>query len=147
MLPISHYKMQASTHQGLEMYHSPVGLITKIRINHQHSYIPQTVPHLSANRSPPASLFLSYSVLSATSSATSLPHTLSTHAKIISIPAATPELVQIFPSTTHRALATHFTFPFCCLTHVKAFLLDVARRPSRTPDLARMAEPVQTVRR
>jgi len=59
-----------------------------------------------------------------------------------------PELVHKFPSTTHRAVAVHFTFPPPNdVAHSHAALFVVARRPFNTPDLASVAAPVQTLSR
>jgi hypothetical protein len=78
-----------------------------------------TAPHRSAYRSAPASVFRSYSLRSAVYCATSSPHTSAIHANARSIPAETPLLVQIPPSTTQRACATQFTRGCLDLTLVR----------------------------
>lgn len=78
---------------------------------------PQTAPHLSAYRSFNASMFLSYSLRSAISCAVSSPNTSAIHANVTSIPALIPELVQMLPSATQRALATQSTSGCLALTY------------------------------
>lgn len=75
-----------------------------------------TAPHLSANQSRSASGFLSYSLLSARYCACSWPNTCAIHANARSMPAETPELVQILPSTTHLALGIQLTRGCVALT-------------------------------
>ncbi|KAF8825553.1 hypothetical protein HHX47_DHR6000160 [Lentinula edodes] len=53
----------------------------------------------------------------------------------------------MFPSTTHRACAIHFTFGPISFVIAQPFLFDVARFPSKTPARAAIQEPVQIVRR
>lgn len=85
-----------------------------------HPIPTQTAFQTSAYRSFPGSRFLSYSLRSAIVCAMSSPKTSAIHAYARSVPAEIPELVQIFPSTTHRALATQFTFGCKTLTYTSA---------------------------
>jgi len=62
------------------------------------------------------------------------------------MPALTPEEVQIFPSSTQRALAIHFTFGPRAVVSAQARLFVVALRPSRTPARAAMPAPFLAVR-
>ena len=71
------------------------------------------------------------------------------HAIATSIPAETPDHVQIFPSTIYRASATHLTFGPISGVRAQAASMDVALRPSlsKTPERAASHEPVQVVMR
>ena len=62
----------------------------------------------------------------------------------MSIPAATPDEVHRFRSSTQRASGTHSTSRPWALAQPKARLLDVARKPSSRPAAARRPDPVQT---
>ena len=48
------------------------------------------------------------------------------------------------PSSTQRAFSTHSTFSLWLVAREKNCLFEVARRPSRRPAFARIAEPEQT---
>lgn len=68
-------------------------------------------------------------------------------ARAMSIPAATPELVQYLPDTTQRAVYCHRTRPPPWVTtHGHARLLLVAWWSSRHPAAAKRADPVHTER-
>lgn len=59
--------------------------------------------------------------------------------------ALTPELVQIFPSTTHLAGDLHLTCGPMAVIVAQALLFVVAARPSSTPARATMPAPVHTL--
>src|SRR5262245_13184506 len=59
----------------------------------------------------------------------------------MSVPAETPEEVANGPSSTQRACSTHFTAAPCARARSKNCLFEVARRPSRRPAFARIADP------
>lgn len=88
-----------------------------------------------------------YSVIPAIESEVPAPKIVSTNAYAASNPAVTPDDVQKFPSTVHRAFATQLTFGPCEVAQAHEYLFVVAFRPSRTPVDATSAEPVQIVRR
>jgi hypothetical protein len=94
-----------------------------------------TAPHRSAYRSFSESTFLLYSLRSATNCAVSSPNTAAIHANVRSIPAETPELVQILPSTTHRAFATQST------SGCRALTLIVSDNSRRIEDGGRQYSP------
>lgn len=75
----------------------------------------------------------------------SFPKTSSIQANVTSIPALTPDEVQIFPSVTHLARATQFTSGARAVISFHAFLFVVARLPLRIPARAASPEPVHTV--
>ena len=62
------------------------------------------------------------------------------------MPAEMPELVTMFPSTTHLAFAAQLTFGPVLVAHLYARLFVVARLPSSTPARAKIVAPVQTER-
>lgn len=62
-------------------------------------------------------------------------------------PAATPELVHTFPSVVHLAEGTHVIFVPRPTTLGQAPLFVVALLPFKTPDLAKLPDPVQTLSR
>lgn len=88
---------------------------------------------------------LVYSIRSAILLAFSSPKTLPIQASVTSIPALTPDEVQIFPSVTHLARLTHSTSGPSATISFHAILLVVALLPLRTPARAASPEPVQTV--
>ena len=100
----------------------------------------------SAHGSQVGSVCRSYSMKFAIIVATSLPYTVWRKSKIASIPALTPDAVQIFPSTTHLALPTQSTWGLVAEILANAILFVVARLPSNTPALATTPEPVRTVK-
>ena len=62
----------------------------------------------------------------------------------MSVPAETPDEVKYFPSSTHRAYESQVTLVLCSVARLKNNLLEVARRPSSTRALARIADPEHT---
>ena len=81
----------------------------------------------------------------AAASAMSRPLRRAMTAKVMSIPADTPDDVMTSPSSTQRACRCQRTRGPCLTTQSHALLLDVAGRPSSRPVRANNAEPVQTV--
>lgn len=63
-------------------------------------------------------------------------------ARVMSIPAETPEDVTTEPSSTQRALGTQFTFGPGAVDALKAILFVVAGLPSRMPAAASSDAPV-----
>jgi hypothetical protein len=104
----------------------------------QHTY-----DHTAANGSSDALVHLLYSLDSEIYSATSAPYTCPSHAYVTSIPAEIPDDVQIFPSSTHRAVCTQLTLGPVDVAQAHERLLVVACFPSRMPARARIVAPVQ----
>ena len=65
-------------------------------------------------------------------------------ARVISIPAETPEELTTAPSSTQRACLTQFTLGPGAVESLKAILFVVAGLPSRMPAAAKSDAPLHT---